>query len=753
MPWARVGGGLLGTALLVVAVTRSYAQPPPAEPPAPRAEEVIPLPEMQITSRLPGRPLPLSSIPASVQVIPGSEIRESGAPSVQDYLQRLPGVTLQDEQGNSQQPDLTLRGFQASPVTGVPQGISVFLDGVRVNEPDAEEVNFDLLPLDEVERIEIVRGPSAIFGRNTLAAAVNIVTRRGAEVREIVPDLAGGSFGRQKYNLHLGGMEGPVDYYVAGTVFREDGYRDASSSRLNKAFGKVGLRGAGTDLTLSFQYADNRIEQAGSIPLSDLQAGRRAENFTPGDFFEPLLYFGTVNLRQELGEDLTLTANAFARQLNAEQFNVNFIAPNARTFTDTTSTGGTLQLSHRAIARDRENRLVVGVDYAHHEMSNTVFTEQNQNSLSGCVAAALAAGADPAAACPLKALGTKVFDTQDAVGPFVQDTLELFKGALWSGDSVVLTGAARWDWVRHAIVDRSPSTTPASATGVQTFDAVQPKIGINYNLSPDTGVYFSYSEGFRAPSFLELTCANPAALCPGLQAGTAPDPRLKSVTATTYEVGLRARPLSGLDGTVTVFRTDVANDIFSVAPTGTTAVFFSNIGATRRQGLEVGLHGSLPRWLDAYVNYTYTLATFQNGVSLFTPRLTAGCTTPPCTEFVRAGNDLPLIPNHRLNAGVDYHLTTWLTASLTSTFVGSQRLRGDEENVSRKLSDYVVVNGGLKAHWQRFEGALWIYNLFDTKYETFGTFGPDPKLAGAPVEPFLTPAVPINVLVSLSYRF
>src|SRR5438093_10045100 len=85
--------------------------------------------------------------------------------------ERLPGVSLQSEQGNRLQPDLSLRGFTISPVTGLPPGLSVFLDGVRLNEPTVEEVNFDLIPLEDVDRVDVIRGPSVLFGRNTLGGA------------------------------------------------------------------------------------------------------------------------------------------------------------------------------------------------------------------------------------------------------------------------------------------------------------------------------------------------------------------------------------------------------------------------------------------------------------------------------------------------------------------------------------------------------------------------------------------------------
>ena len=710
--------------------------PARAQPPTPlpqgAQEEPTRLPEVRVTApaRLPGSPLPLSSVPATVDIVPGDQLRATGAMTLQEALTRLPGVTLNDQQGNSWQMDLSFRGFRSTSVTGESQGLSVFVDGVRINEPTVEEVNFDLLPLDDIERLEVIRGPAAVFGRNTLGGVINIITRRGVPpVYEIVPEVEGGSFGRQKYRLRLGGASAPLDYYLAGTFFREDGWRDVSASRVGRIFAKIGLKSGGTDATLSYQRAENRIEQPGSLPLSDLQRDR-TQNYTGGDFFKPLMNLVTLSLRQEAGTDLALSLTGFGRWLDAEQFNVNQLRANTRSFTATTSAGGTVQLSHETTALGRANRLVAGVDYAHHSSQMRAFEEEGQQELESLVR-----------------------DNQNSIGVYLQDTFDIARNVLQTGDRLIVTAAVRWDWLRHDIDDQSPPSDRPSATGVSTFSRPNPAIGFNYNLSRDWGIYFGYSEGFRAPAFLELTCAGPSAICPGLQAGVAPDPPLNAVTARNYELGLRARPTSWLDGELALFRADVSDDIFSVSPTGTTGLFFQNVGGTRRQGVEVSLASRPAAGLEARLSYTYTEATFRDNLELATPRLTAGCAASPCTQTVRAGNDLPLVPRHRLNASLDYRLASWLGLWLGASYVGPQRLRGDEGNVERKLTDYVVVNAGLRASWKGLTAFVTINNLLNNEYETFGTFAPNGKVEGTPVERFLTPAPPINVLAGASYRF
>lgn len=712
--------------------------------------DVVPLPEILVTApaRLPEVPLTPAEVPASVQVITADEIRRSGALNLQDVMQQLPGVHLNDQQGNAYQFDASFRGFTGTSVTGVPQGISVFVDGVRVNEPAVEEINFDLIPLDDIERIELIRGPTAVFGRNALAGSLNIITKRGTAGREMVAESSGGSFGHAKGRGSLSGGEGPLDYYFSGSYFHEDGWRDQAAARMSQFFGKLGYRHGGTDLTLAYQYHNNRIEQAGSLPSSRLQQDRQ-ENFTGGDFFQPDHHQATLNVNQVLGAGFSLALNGFVRSMDAEQFNVSLIGANSRLFNDTLSGGGTLQLAHEGRFLGRKNLLTMGVEYARHGVDIKVFEEHNARSLQQCRDEAIAAGKDPDEECPLSGLESDLSDDQDMVGFYVQDTAELGKGLLLSGDSLVLTAAFRYDYVRHDIIDRGPEE-PGKASGNATFERANPRVGLNYNLSDRHGVYFAYSEGFRAPAFLELTCADPESPCVGIQAGVAPDTgffKLRPVKARNYEVGARTRLMPWLEGSLALYRTDVQDDIFSVSPADTIALFFQNVGNTRREGVEFGLRGIYDGWLEGFANYAFTHATFRDDITLASPR------TPGVSQQVRKGDRLPLTPEQRINAGIRYHLSKWLTLSLNLTYVGDQFFRGDEANTQPKLDDYLILNAGLDLHWRRFAGFVKINNLTNNRYNTFGTFAPNAKLPGDPVERFMTPAPPINVLVGASYRF
>src|SRR5947209_189214 len=242
------------------------------------------------------------------------------------FLTRAPLLALLAPPARAQQPDsvptdtlapvvvtgqldVSLRGFQVSPVIGLPQGVTVYVDGVRANEPDAHEVNFDLLPLEDVERVEVVYGPSILLGRNALGAAVNLVTRRGTSPAGREIEASAGSFGRYELKAHAGARAGPWDYYLGARYEREAGWRDATQSRIATLFAKVGLLNGTWDATLSYSGADNRIHQAGSLPDSVAAASPRV-NFTSGDYFAPQAHLVIVNAQRLLGR-MQLALNAF----------------------------------------------------------------------------------------------------------------------------------------------------------------------------------------------------------------------------------------------------------------------------------------------------------------------------------------------------------------------------------------------------------------------------------------------------------
>ncbi len=648
-----------------------------------------------------------------------ADLDARGVRSLADALEQLPGVTTSDELGATGQMDVSLRGFQVSPVIGLPQGVTVYVDGVRANEPDAHEVNFDLLPLEDVERVDVVYGPSVLLGRNALGAAVNLVTRRGASPAEGEIEASTGSWGRYELKARAGARHGVWDYYVGARYERERGWRQDTRSRIGTLFAKLGLLNGAWDATLSYSGADNKISQAGSLPES-LAAARPDSNFTGGDYFRPQAHLVILNAQRLIGRT-QLAVNAFGRSLASEQFNVNFVGEDSRQRNATRTAGGAVQFSGRLPLGRRELRWLAGADADYDHVAVRIFAVPGGGASDSLTEA--------------------VRTNQVNAGAFAGANLEVLP-------RLTATVAARYDWIRVPFEDLIDSTQ----NGLNIFRRLSPRAGLTWNGGRHE-VFASVSRGFRAPAVVELGCADPQAACP-LPFALGPDPALKPVVATTYELGWHARaPRGGLDASADVYRTDVRDDIFFVAST-VTGGYFQNIGATRRSGVEIAVQWLGPAGVRAYANYGYTRATFQTTATLATTRDTAG-------ETVRPGDALPMVPDHRVSAGIGVPLVRprgagsglSLAAALDGRYVGRQWLRGDEANATERLSDYAVADLSLTASWREFELRWAVGNLFDRRYVNFGTFAENPTAPGTPVERWLTPGLPRHVQVSLSREF
>ena len=311
------------------------------------------------------------------------------------------------------------------------------------------------------------------------------------------------------------------------------------------------------------------------------------------------------------------------------------------------------------------------------------------------------------------------------------------------------TLAARYDWIRVPFED----LIDTAQSGLNIFRRLSPRAGLTWTSGRGHEVFASASRGFRAPAVVELGCADPQAACP-LPFALGPDPALRPVVATTYELGWHYRaPHGGLDASADAYRTDVRDDIFFIAST-VTGGYFQNIGATRRQGLELALQWIGSTGARVYTNYGYTRATFETTARLATTRDSTG-------ETVTPSDVLPMVPDTRINAGLAVPLVDGraamsglsLVVGLDARYVGHQWLRGDEDNATSRLSDYTVADLSLTLAWRELELRCTAGNLFDRRYYSFGTFAENPTAPGTPVQRWLTPGPPRHVQLSLSTDF
>ncbi|MGY1488004.1 TonB-dependent receptor domain-containing protein [Methylobacillus pratensis] len=262
---------------------------------------------------LPGLGLTKEQIPGNVQSITAKEIKESHSLSITDLMNRkLQSVNVNDYQGNPFQMDVTYRGFTAGPQIGTPQGLSVFFDGIRVNEPFGDVVNWDMIPMNALESLDVFPGSNPIFGLNTLGGALTMKTKDGFNHAGVSAEVLTGSFGRKYLQAEGGWNNGTVALFGAGNFFMEDGWRENSASRVDQFFGKASYRGSKLDLNLSTLLVGTDLVGNGLIPNQMYQQDRNA-SFTSEDTTKNKLEQFQLSANYFASETFTITGQVYRR--------------------------------------------------------------------------------------------------------------------------------------------------------------------------------------------------------------------------------------------------------------------------------------------------------------------------------------------------------------------------------------------------------------------------------------------------------
>jgi iron complex outermembrane receptor protein len=302
----RRWGGIAWLAMSPALAVR--AADAPTENPATTQE----LPQITVISNTPlaGLGLPMNQIPANVQTGDSKDMQRQQTLGIADYLNsNFSGINVSESADNPLQLDVNYHGFTASPLLGTPEGLSVYVDGVRVNESFGDTVNWDLIPQNAISTVTLMSGSNPVFGLNTLGGALSVRTKSGHDDPGTELEAYGGSFGRRSFEGETGGELGNFDYFFAGNYFDETGWRDNSPSRVYQGFGKIGWQTDKTDLDLSYTYADTSLYGNGATPLSMLDFRRQA-SYTP-DYTANLLNFVNLTASQFLTGTLLLSGNVY----------------------------------------------------------------------------------------------------------------------------------------------------------------------------------------------------------------------------------------------------------------------------------------------------------------------------------------------------------------------------------------------------------------------------------------------------------
>jgi outer membrane receptor protein involved in Fe transport len=699
------------------------------------------------------------NVPSNVSVVDSRQIERTGSLNVTDALQQyVPSIGVNEVAGNPFQPDVQYRGFVASPVAGTPQGLAVYQNGVRINEAFGDTVNWDLIPTAAIRSVTVVPNNPA-FGLNALGGAINVQMKDGFNYHGAEINTMGGSFGRIQSSAQWG-KQIDNNYAVYGALegLHDNGFRNFSPSDVRRFYGDVAYRSDVNEFHLNMGLADNKFGAAATVPVELLQQYWGATYTTPQTSANQVGYFnltgkveatpnwtieGAAHLRvfsQKtvdgnptgtqpcaatppamlcFGDDTT-PANGLNGVQLANPFPTGAVLGEIdRTTTRSTTAGMSLQATNDDQLFGHNNRFTVGGSF---DSSVTRFTASAELGTIGSNFVVTGSGiflgqsGDPVSIGPV---GLRT--TNQYTGIYALDTFDVTK-------AFSITAGGRFNNAQIKLEDQIGTLL----NGYQAFDRFNPMIGGTYKITPELTAYAGYSEANRAPTPLELGCADPAHPCI-VAAFLVSDPPLKQIVSRTVEAGLRGTKelnIGTLGWKLGAFRATNTDDILAIpSPVLQGFGYFQNVGSTRRQGIEAEITLK-SNTLQLYASYALVDARFLD-------TLQVGSNSPFADANgnvqILPGNRIPAIPRNRIKAGIDYSVTDAFKVGGDALFVDSQYFVGDESNQAQRLASYAVFN--LHASYQ-INKTFQIYaradNIFDHRYATYGTFfdtGAIPNLA------------------------
>ncbi len=800
---------------------------------------------------LAGTSLTLDQVASSVQTGTAADIQDSGALELANFMnRRLNGVYLNEMQANPFQPDVNFRGYTASPLLGTPQGISVYLDGVRQNQPFGDVVSWDLIPINAISEVQLMSGSDPLFGLNTLGGALAVQTKNGVSDPGFDGTFTYGSSNRKEGQANYGwGKATGFNAFAAGNYFHESGWRVDSPSTVRQAFGRVGWRSANTDVAATFLYADNSLIGNGLQDYRLLDAYYSSVYSIP-DSTSNRSPAVNVIVHHTFSSALTFSGNGWYRHigtyginanLNSDSFDESVYQPNATEKAILTAAGYTGfptsganssntpfpkwrciaqalvngdmdercngididsteiqndygfsgQIGWTTSPRPGRNQFIAGASIDRgsvHYIQNTQYGYLNPNYSITLVPAFQ----DGSASVNPVDSRVNLHGNTPNWSLYFTDTLTLAK-------TINLTVSGRYNRTTVDNIDYiNPVAGPGSLDGNYVYGRFNPAVGLTWSPISRLNAYASYTQGSRAPTSIELGCADPANPC-SLPNALSSDPPLAQVVTYTWEAGVRGKPelpfVHNLRWNAGLFRAENHNDILFVSSVELGTGYFQNFAKTRREGFDASVDGSfgggrLGR-ITWGLDYTFLQATYQSDAVVdgaannTSDSALSGTPGLDGNLYIHPGNRIPLIPRQTGKAYADYQATKKLAFDLGEVVVSSSYARGNENNAYSAdgvyyqgpgvSPGYAVTN--FQAHYdltKYLQLAVEIDNLFNHHYYTAaqlantglsaqGTFlarpypayTTGPEAGNYPLQSvtFFTPGAPLRAWVEVRLRF
>lgn len=700
------------------------------------------------TTPLPSLGVPKNQIPAAVQTAIADDLENSL--DLSDYLKHEVGsIHVNETQGNPYQMDVNYRGYTASPLLGTPQGLSVYMDGVRLNQPFGDVVSWDLIPRAAIASMSLMPGSNPLFGLNTLGGSLSVQTKDGRKNVGTSIKTSAGSYGRWNTEFEHGNHnEQGLHWFVTGNAGGEAGWREASPSQISQLFSKIGWGDAQTDVALTVALANNHLTGNG-LQEQRLWASDYNSIYTKPDETHNQSIFLNLAGQHSLNDSVMFSGNTYYRKIKARTLNGDLnddaldqsvYQPSAAERAALTTAGytgfptsganaaNTPYPSWRCIAN-----VLLGDEPAEkcNGLLNRTSSDQENYGLSGQFTflsdwagkenqMKLGAGYDASRSkfkqtsqfgylnpdrsiTPVNffADGTELDDSGNPIDNRVDLTGRSHTWSIYATDTLSfndawhLTVSGRYN---QTTLRNRDQITPGGGSGSldtdQTFQRFNPAIGLAFTPNPSLNAYAGYNEGSRTPTTLELGCADPANPCklPNAMAG---DPPLKQVVTKTWEAGLRGHFGPKTHWNAGVFRADNHDDILFVADDAAGFGYFKNFGQTRRQGFELGWDTQVDQ-LTFAVNYTYLDATYRSPETVGGAANSSNDADHPGLDGniqIKPGDQIPLMPKHMLKAKANWRIDSAWSLGVGMTVIAGSYARGNENNQHEADGTYYLGSG------------------------------------------------------------
>jgi iron complex outermembrane receptor protein len=611
--------------------------------------------------------------PANVTVITAEDISKSGTTTVVEVLDKLESVQFRTYSGNSSQALVDMRGFGGDNPYGK---TLVMLDGRRLNRTDMASINWLQLPVNTIERIEIVRGSgSVLYGDAAIGGVINIITKKGQGDPKFNASVLVGSYGLNNERVGVTGATDKWTYAITGENNFNFGYRERS---------KYSAQGGGFDLGytandllsvslgVSFNKAD--YQMPGALTKEQMEQDRRQ--------YQPAMpaYFMNAHSDDD-GSDKYTNVNLGIKSFWGSwgQLEINFLygkkdlqmnMPSWFSYNYSDTNADTYGITPKYILAKEifgfDNKVIVGVDYYNEPYKKDIFSDRERTAK----------------------LSTADF-TRESLGYYIRDEFSLLKNLIFS---------AGYRFERASIKGSNVDfSNPGNNFTDQknTYNAEAYEAGLTWLWGKKSKVFAKYATVYRIPFIDEVASFN------GFGGSFLTD--LKQEKGISVEAGTEFYPMENLKIGLTFFRIDMEDEIQWVYTSLWTGEN-QNVGKTRHDGAEFSISYLWEKRAKFFGNFTYHLATFENGAN--------------------SKKELPMVPNRMANAGMEIYLPYNLSLRPGIQYVGDAFLSGDNDNNTEKLEAYTLLNFYInykptfgKLGLTAFFG---IDNIANVKYSSFG---------------------------------